>query len=222
MKKISFVFLFILLSLAFTAQNEAWAEDKKAWSDLMKAIYNGETAKYKSLIEKGADVTYQTKDGRAFTSMEIAMRKNNDTAVEALLATGKIKHPEHFFRIACTEQNEKTADLILKYTMDINIYILDSYTMLMHSCYFAPAKITQVVLKHKPDLELTQKGNGMTALMLAAKNGDPEKVKILLAAGANKSAVNGLGKTALNYVDEIPVYFKIPEAWKTEIRVLLN
>ena len=42
------------------------------------------------------------------------------------------------------------------------------------------------------------KNDGMTPLMFASRNGYPEVVRVLLAAGADKDLRNNYGKTALD------------------------
>ena len=42
-------------------------------------------------------------------------------------------------------------------------------------------------------------GGGFTPLMIASRNGHPELVRVLLAAGADKDLRNKYGKTALDY-----------------------
>jgi ankyrin repeat protein len=225
MKKIILLLILLVPTLMAYAQKERWDDNKVEWSELMIAIYNCDTGKYNTLIRSGIDVNYETpaiKSNFKLTALEIAIRKDNDNTVKALLQTNKIKHPGRYIMTASGQNNAITIDLLIDYGANPNETLKNGYSTLMMAASFGSYEVLRCLLKHGASVKQSRKVDGITALMLAAFNGQTEKVKLLLNYKADKNIKDKNGHTALYYVDMIYPYLNISENTKAKLRSLLK
>ncbi|MCW3071245.1 MAG: hypothetical protein JWO44_1135 [Bacteroidetes bacterium] len=225
MKNIIALFLLFSVSLSCFSNKEAWDDNKDDWSELMLAIYKGQTAEYKKLISEGSDVNFitpGTHSNWSLAAMDVAIRKSNAEAVRILLATHKIKEPGSYMMTACGESSAEIIELLISNGGNPNETLDNGYSVLMMAASFGSAEVLECLLKHKANVNQVRYVDGITPLMLAAFNGEPEKVKLLLAHGADKSRMDKNGKTALGYVDGIYEYLKISGSTKAKLRELLK
>lgn len=222
MKKTLLLLFFVASTLSTFANKEKWDGNKKNWSQLMLAIYNGQTNKYTKLITEGADVNFVTNGSWNLTALDVAIRKDNEEAAKVLLSTNKVKQPEEVFMTACGQKSVKNIELLIKYGANVNDTLENGYSMLMYAASFGSYEILSCLLKNGAKVNQTRKVDGMTPLMFAAFNGESKKIALLLKYKANKNARDLNGKLALNYVDNIYEHLKISEKAKTEIRELLK
>ena len=213
-----------LLFSTFTvfAHKDKWDDNKREWSELMIAIYNGQTNKFLQLIKQDVDVNYVTNDSWKLTALEVAVRKENEIAVKTLLETKKIKNVQSYLMTACAQQNVSNVNQLIKYGAKPNDTLSNGYSVLMMASSFGSYEIVETLLEQGAKINQTRKVDGITALMLATFNGNVEKVKLLLSYGADKYVTDKNGKTALNYVDEIYERLNISESTKDELRQLLK
>jgi ankyrin repeat protein len=73
----------------------------------------------------------------------------------------------------------------------------------MSASSFGSTKVLECLLKNGANPNKTRFIDGMSALMFATMNAEPEKVKLLLNYGAKKETKDLNGKTALDYVDDL-------------------
>ena len=222
--------IFTLLFLAFTtlttfAHKVKWDDNKTNWSPLMLAIYNGNTDKFTKLIEQNVDVNFitpGTNNNWSLTALDVAIRKDNEVAVKALLLTNKISKPETYLMTACGQKSALTIDLLIKYGANPNDTLENGYAVSMMAASFGSYEVLEELLKHGANVKQTRKVDGMTTLMFAALNGDLKKVKLLLDNGADKFAKDKNGKTALGDVDDIYGRLNVSNKTKNELRQLLK
>ncbi len=82
---------------------------------------------------------------------------------------------------------------------DPEVRTVDGSTLLMAAARAEHVELVQWALDHGTDVNaIRPEKNNATALIMAAKKGSPEIVSLLLAGGADPSAVNKDGKTALD------------------------
>ena len=74
----------------------------------------------------------------------------------------------------------------------------DDISMLMHACFIGRPDVVKILLIEGQSLE-HHDSEGMTALMIAAEQGNWACVRVLMQAGAIISAVSNDGRTALHY-----------------------
>jgi len=96
-----------------------------------------------------------------------------------------------------SESNEKAVRDALKKGADINDMNDIGNSALMRASLEGYANMVNLLLEHKPDLDLPSWVDGMTALMLALKNNRTEIAAILLGHGADINAEDYSGRTAL-------------------------
>ena len=191
----------------------------------MLAIYNGQIDKVNKLIAQNVDINFITPGTNSnwrLTALEVAIRKDNDVAVEKLLSTKKISKPETYLMTACGQKSAKTVQLLIKYGAKPNDTLENGYSDAMMAVSFGSLKVLECLLKNGANLKQTRKVDGMTILMFAAFNGDAKKVKLLLDFGADKYVEDKSGKSALDYVDQIYEHLKVSETTKAELRQLLK
>ena len=225
MKGAFLLILFTLTSLTTFAHKERWDDNKNDWSPLMLAIYNDQKDKVTDLISQNVDVNFITPGTNSnwrLTALDVAIRKDNEFAVETLLLTNKISKPENFMMTACGQKSAKTIELLIKYGANPNDTLENGYSVLMMAASFGSFGVLESLLKNGAIVKQTRKVDGMTPLMFAAFNGDVKKVKLLLEYGADKYTKDKSGDTALNYVDRIYEHLKVNETTKAELRQILK
>jgi len=215
------VIALIFSTLTVFAHKERWDDNKKDWSKLMVAIYNGQTEIFKNLIKQGVDVNFESKE-TSLTALEVAIRKENEVAVKTLLETKKIKNVQSYLMTACAQQNVSNVNQLIEYGAEVNVTLSNGYSVLMSAASFGSYEIVETLLKHGAEINHKREVDGITALMLATFNGDVKKVKLLLSYNADKYITDKNGKTALNYVDMIYERLNIRESTKNELRQLLK
>jgi ankyrin repeat protein len=212
----------IFSTLTVFAHKDRWDDNKKDWSELMVAIYNGKTDRFLQLIKQGADVNFATKDNWNLTALGVAIRKENEVAVTALLETKKVKNVQSYLLTACELQNVSNVNQLIKYGANPNVTSSNGHSVLLSAASFGSCEIIETLLKQGAEINHKRKVDGITALMLATFDGDVKKVKLLLSYGADKYLTDKNGKTALNYVEMIYERLNISESTKNELRQLLK
>ena len=220
MKK-TILILFILSSLSFL-HTEKWDDNKEDWAPLMLAIYNGKTEEFNKLIDKGADVTYRIKTSWKLNALNIAVKKNNYKAVKKLVATNKFKNLQYYFEDACFGNSKEIIDFFISKGININNYSENGHSSLMSACSFGTTEIVKSLIKNGAELNHQRTVDGITALMLAAFNGELNKVEILLKSGADKKIKDKNGQTAYDYVKQIYPRLNISEETKDKLKHLLQ
>ena len=141
------------------------------WTALMMAASRGEAASMKTLIDAGADVNAKNKWGQ--TALMAAARAGDAEKVSLLLAAG-----------ASVQESD-----------------IDGMTALSHAASSTGATALdaiKAIIEKKPDVNAPD-AQGVSPLMRAADLGDVEKIKVLLAAGANKASKDRDGRDALTW-----------------------
>ena len=191
----------------------------------MIAIYNGQEEKVNKLIEQNVDVNFITSGTNSnwrLTALGVAIRKDNDVAVETLLSTNKVSKPETYLMTACGQKSAKTVQLLIKFGANPNDTLENGYSVSMMAASFGSFEVLECLLKNGANLKQTRKVDGMTILMFAAFNGDDKKVKLLLDFATDKYVKDKNGKVALDYVDQIYEHLKVSEKTKTKLRQQLK
>lgn len=106
-----------------------------------------------------------------------------------------IKKGEKALFFAVKNSNKNTVKLLLPHNVNLNAEFLDNFTPLTINT--DDSDITEMLIKQGAFMEHQTNPEGDTALHLAAKKGQLETVKVLLKNGANRNAINFLGRTPL-------------------------
>lgn len=214
--------LFLFLLLTSSPHKEKWDDNKEDWTPLMFAIYENNTKKITSLIDKKADVTYRIKTSFRLDAMNIAVFKDNNFAVSKLISTKKFKNFQEYFESACGQKSLLNVEAFLKQGVHVNEYYPNGHSVLMSASSFGTSEIVECLLKHKAEVNHQRNVDGITALMLAAFNGDVKKVEILLKYGADKTIKDGNGEYAYHYVDQIYPRLNVSDETKKQLKELLK
>lgn len=91
----------------------------------------------------------------------------------------------------------KTMELLLGRSASVNITDKDGRTALMVAALRNDAESVKLLLKYKADPEMRLPAGGLTALQLAAAEGNIKTVEALAKGGANLDARDSDGRTAL-------------------------
>ena len=182
-------------------------KNKDGYTALHKASFLGNLlrmlAVVKKLIERGADVNAQDKDGR--TALMIACQETTkyaDVAL-ALLEDDNIKVDlvDEYGKTALDYASENRMTEVVKKLIerraDVNIQDENGDTALIGACKKNRVNVALALLEH-PYIEVNlMNNNGETALGWAFKNGLLEVVKKLIKRGADTNKQNDQGETML-------------------------
>lgn len=191
---------------------------------LVIAVKGGSLELIRLLIDAGADVN--GRDGLADEDgLTAAIAAGHAAAARVLVDAGATVWPAALLR-ACRMEREDLAELCLAGGIQPGeARILDRLAMLGHTRMLRWLVARGASVADEGPLALCEAANagqaeaaayllqqgvpvesrvsyGWTALHLAAYNGNPETVRVLLAAGADPAADDGTGKTPLEWARE--------------------
>lgn len=178
---------------------------------LIKAVQTEDVDLVQQLLEGGANVNFQEKEG-GWTPLHNAVQMNREDIVELLLRYDadpvlRKKNGATPFIVAAIVGNVKLLELFLSKGADVNECDFYGFTAFMEAAVYGNVKALKFLYerganvnlrrKTKEDQERLRKG-GATALMDAAKEGHVEVLKILLdEMGADVNACDNMGRNAL-------------------------
>ena len=225
MTRLFIILFFTVTSLPVFAHKDKWDEHKSEWSPLMLAIYNGQTSKFLKLIKQNVDVNYNAiKNESEFqlTALDVAIRIDNENAINALLKTNKILNINKSLMTACAYERAATINLLIKYGANPSYTNKFKHSVGMLATSSGSLEVLKALLDNGADINQTRGVGGMTMLMFAASHGDVAKVKLLLEYGANKSIRTNKSETAFDYVNRIYPRYEVTQETKAELRELLK
>jgi ankyrin repeat protein len=216
-KKKILLLIFLVSSLCFS-QKEKWDKNKEDWTPLMLAIYEGKNEEVSRLILQNVDVTYRKKHHWPLNALHIAIMSENIFAVKKLIKTDKFKEITFYLEMACDVNNIEIVEFFIELGANVNEISENGHTILLSSCTSGSVEIVRCLLKNGAKINHQRKVDGITALMLAAFNGNVEKVDILLEFGADKYLKDLNGDIAADYVDQIYPRKKISDWTKIQLK----
>ena len=151
------------------------------------------------LLDEGADVNRTL--GR--TALHAAAANGNLEIVETLIEHGADANLQDIHGrvpmfVALAEHHPEVARRLAEET-DPDVRTVDGSTLLIEAARAEDVILVQWALDHGTDPNAVRPGkNNATALILAARNGNLEIVKLLLAQGADPAVTNDKGKTAID------------------------
>ena len=149
---------------------------------LMGVAARGSVDAMRLLIASGADVNARNAAGA--TALMAAASSGNPQAVRMLLEKGadakvRTKRNETALADAATAGEEESVKLLLDHGAEVNVQDIRGYSPLLYAAGSdaMPVGIVKMLLAKGADV--TAKGDGETAAMLAAKRGDTEVARVL-------------------------------------------
>ncbi|KAL5505211.1 hypothetical protein EMCRGX_G006611 [Ephydatia muelleri] len=166
---------------------------------LMRASKAGHMEFVKELLDKGAEVNIQDKDG--WTALMRASKAGQLECVKVLLDKGAEVNMQSWWRetalmMASKEGHMECVKVLLDQGADVNIQDKDGWTALMRASKAGQLECVKVLLDKGAEVNM-QSGWRETALMMASKEGHMECVKVLLDQGADVNIQDKEGSTAL-------------------------
>jgi ankyrin repeat protein len=198
------------------------AKDKKGETALMWAALGGHVEMVQTLLARGADVNAKSHDDA--TALMAAASNGHREVLEALLAKGadvnaRADNGVTALMGAASNSNLEMVQALLAKGADVNARAENGWVALMAAAEKGDFGVVQALLAKGADANArlangrtelvfsSQYGGvvvnkvrvdqGFSALMLAARNGHLEVVRLLLAAGADVNAKSSNGDTAM-------------------------
>ncbi|KAI9040298.1 uncharacterized protein KD926_008388 [Aspergillus affinis] len=178
------------------------AEEKAKGSTVLTglrfAAQEGQVARLRMILEKGADVN--GKDAAAYTALELASFQGHENAVQLLLEhgadvnlRGSDECPPLYYAIQ--QQNEDVVFTLIEHGADVNASVY-GMTLSMLAAETGNLLIMQSLITSGADIN-SKDYSERTALHFAALYGREDIAKLLLENGADLDAIDQRGYTAL-------------------------
>jgi len=224
----SIYFLFLLLSFSVFAQARSETQNSRpdcgssdkhqsicnssGCNQLMVAAENGDLNRVREQLEKGVDVNARSQAGH--TALMLAAAAGHLEVVKALVDAkanpnlGALSfHAGEFLTLMaamnrCNKDWEKILDAMIAAGGEVNPKKVFSNSPLIYAITRYDPILVKALIARGADVNLKNE-RGTTPLMTAvmSRGATVENVKLLLSAGADASARDNEGKTALEFVD---------------------
>ena len=154
------------------------------------------------LIKAGADVKAKNNDGRTVL-IHAAWKNSNPEVVNALIKAGADINAKNnggitaLMAAAESNSNPEVVNTLINAGADVNAKAKDGRTALIRAAQGLYFERSNFLIKSGVDV------NVATKIALKQANNNPEVVKALINAGADISAKDANGKTALDYAKDI-------------------
>lgn len=187
-----FVITYIFIVLVPTSSGVEW--------DLVTATDYESIPVIETLLDDGADIDATLQR----TALHAAAANGNLEIVDFLIERGadvnlQDIHGRVPMFVALAEHQPEVAARLAEADTNPNVRTVDGSTLLMAAVRAEEVQLVQWALDHGIDVNaIRPEKNNATALILAARKGNAEIVRLLLATGADPRAVNSEGKTALD------------------------
>lgn len=188
--------LLISIGLVVSASS-AWADDAK---DLNMAVSRDESYGLSKLLERGVDPNLKEPQ-RGETPLMVAIREKAMRSIQVLLASPKTdleasaNNGDTALMIASFTHNVDAVKALLAHDAEVNRH---GWAPLHYAAAVGDVPIITLLLDKSAYID-TESPNKTTPLMMAARGGNNEAVKVLIEAGADVSLKNDQGLTAADF-----------------------
>ncbi|RZI78151.1 MAG: ankyrin repeat domain-containing protein [Variovorax sp.] len=189
-KKLSYLFVFALISCATTAGT---------YDDFFRAVRGDNASAIRDLIARGFDPN--TRDENNQTGLLIALREPSPKVIQVLLDSPKTNvearnsKDESPLMLAAIKGQQEFVVKLLARDADVN---KTGWAPLHYAASSGQLTIMKLLLDKYAFID-AQSPNGTTPLMMAAMYGSTESVKLLLDEGADPMMKNEQGMTAADF-----------------------
>jgi hypothetical protein len=186
------VLAYVITILVPTASGEDW--------DLVTATDYEAIPVIEKLLDDGVDVNMTLQR----TALHAAAANGNLEIVELLIGRGadvnlQDIHGRVPMLVALAEHQPEVAMRLAEADTDPSVRAADGSTLLMAAARAEDVALVQWALDHGADVNAVRpKKKNATALIIAARKGNPEILELLLARGADPNVANDEGQTALD------------------------
>jgi ankyrin repeat domain-containing protein 50 len=182
-----------------------YSSNAPGFTDLMVASFFGHAAAVELLLQKGAELESQDKNGR--TPLSWAAEKGHTEVVELLLQKGAELESEGDdggtpLSWAAVNGHTEVVELLLQKGAEVESKDKDGWTPLSWAAEDGHTEVVELLLQKGAEVESKDK-DGRTPLSWAAKEGHTEVVELLLQKGAElESKDDTYGWTPLSWAAE--------------------
>jgi ankyrin repeat protein len=175
----------------------AWADDAK---DLNMAVSRDESYGLSKMLERGVDPNLKEPQ-RGETPLMVAIREKAMRSIQVLLANPKTdleasaSNGDTALMIASFTHNVDAVKALLDHDAEVNRH---GWAPLHYAAAVGDVPIITLLLDKSAYID-TESPNKTTPLMMAARGGNNEAVKVLIEAGADVSLKNDQGLTAADF-----------------------
>ena len=174
-------------------------ESGREWTPLMIASTKGHKRIIKILLEYGAKVDLQTKNG--WTALLLASQNGHTEIVQLLHEYGAQVDLQRnsggtALMSASLNGHTEVVKLLHEYGAQVDLQKNDGWTALMSASQNGHTEVVKLLHEYGAQVDL-QRNDGCTALMLASENGHTEVIKLLHEYGAQVDLQKKNGWTAL-------------------------
>jgi hypothetical protein len=186
------ILVYIFTILAPTSSSRDW--------DLVTATDYAVMTVIEKLLDEGADINATSRR----TALHVAAENGNLEIVELLIERGadvnvQDIHGRTPLVVAIAAHQPVIAKRLAEENTDVSVRTSDGSTLLMAAVRTEDAELVRWAIDRGIDLDTARPNKThATALMMAARLGNPEIVELLLSAGADATVTNHEGKTALD------------------------
>ncbi|HEX2543487.1 MAG TPA: ankyrin repeat domain-containing protein [Ramlibacter sp.] len=186
-------FFYLVLAIGVSIANAG------SYEDFFRAIKRDDGRAITELLRRGFDPNALDPSGR--TGLFIALHEGTLDAAQALIAWPKTNvewrsaKDESPLMIAALKGHTDIVVKLIARDADVN---KPGWTPLHYAATGGHVKIMQILIEEHAYIN-AESPNRTTPLMMAAKYGTPEAVKLLLAEGADPGVRNELGMTAVDF-----------------------
>jgi ankyrin repeat protein len=172
------------------------ARDRETRTPLWYAQNEGKNEIADLLLSKGADVN-------ASLDLHLAIQQGDEEQVELLLGQGAdVNIQDDYGRtplhVASMNGDVNMVELLVSKGADVNVVDNYGFTPLHHAIGMNDVNMAELLIKKGADVNVrTEQTHHSPPLNMAAKQGNEELVKLLLAHGAEVNCQGGLGQTPL-------------------------
>lgn len=195
----------VWISLLFFAQS-VWAQSSSSFSALEKIIRSArfdDVSTIKKYADQQGDINLADAD-RGETLLMISVRENSQRVFDYLLTHPKIqldqraKNGDTAIMLAAYLEQKETVLRLIEAGAQVN---QQGWTALHYAAVVGHLDIVEMLIAHYAYID-AETPNKTTPLMLAARRGEMNVVKFLIAEGADISLKNMLGWTAYDFAVE--------------------
>ena len=173
-------------------------------SSIHFAVYQGDSAKVRSLIDGGTDI--DTRDPYGATALHYAARRGNKEIVDFLLDKGadvNAKDEDGFvlLHFAASEGHRDVAEMLIVRGADVNAKDKWGWTPLDAAAWDGHKHVAELLIAAGADVN-SRYNWGETPLIWASQQGHTAVAELLIAKGANVNAKDNQGRTPLWHAEK--------------------
>lgn len=188
----------IVAALAEATADAVHSEDAGGYTPLLHAAVGGHAGCVAALLAGGARIHHAARDGE--TALTLAARHGHAEVVEALLEAGRWRHGKtSALTCAIVAGHVEVVRKLLGAYVDVNACSgVSGWSPLLHASYTAQEEVVRMLVRAGARVDRQDDTPArFSPLLLAACAGHMAIVELLLKRGADASAADAYGDTAL-------------------------